>query len=170
MNTRQKIVLIVAMTEEGIIGNSQNPGGMPWKWQDIPSDMEQFVELTMGHPVVMGRKTAQYFKKPLSGRRNIVLSRNKDCILPVGFEVMSFEELCELRTKNEIYGIGGKEIYDLLIPHAQEMRVTVVHAKISGDVMFTKPNANEWKFISLDYPPKDAENIYPLTFYHLKRN
>ncbi|MDD5699986.1 MAG: dihydrofolate reductase [Candidatus Nanoarchaeia archaeon] len=151
------ITLIAAVSENGIIGKD---GTMPWG--KIPEDLRHFKELTMGFPVIMGRKTYQSIK-PLKGRRNIVLTRNN--LQGQGVLVVhSMEEaLKEAEMYNEliatfqqfsliprshdnlVYIIGGGEIYSQTISLAGKLEVTRVHKNVEGDTYFPEINPNVWK-------------------------
>src|SRR5580692_9807267 len=119
------IVLVLAMADNGVIGAS---GGIPWR---IPEDMKRFKAMTMGKPIVMGRKTWDSFpKKPLPGRTNIVVTRNRTWKADGAVVVHSFDEaLAKARSENpsEIAVVGGAEIYTAALPHATRIELTEVH-------------------------------------------
>jgi dihydrofolate reductase len=123
------IKAIVAMAENRVIGNA---GAIPWH---LPEDFKFFKATTMGHAILMGRKTYASIGKPLPGRENIVLSRT----MPEtqGFSVIrSLDELKEPCDGRDLFVIGGEEIYRLLLPKVQELYVTKVPRVIEGDTRF----------------------------------
>ena len=122
---------IVAMAENRVIGNG---GAIPWH---LPEDFKFFKATTLGHAVVMGRKTHESIGKPLPGRENIVLSRT----LPEssGIRVVhSLEELLKLDHTENFFVIGGAEIYKLLLPYCNELFVTLIPRSIKGDTFFPR--------------------------------
>jgi dihydrofolate reductase len=121
---------IVAMSENRVIGAN---GGIPWH---LPEDFLFFKKTTLGHPIVMGRKTYESLGKPLPGRKNIVLT-SQTLILPDLVIVHSKEELIALNIPTEeIFVIGGAKIYELLLPLCDTLLVTHVHRRIEGDTFF----------------------------------
>lgn len=136
--------LIVAMTPDRVIGRGNM---LPWR---IPSDMKRFRDITTGHPVIMGRKTweslpAQF--RPLPGRTNIVVTRQKgyQAVGAVSFSSpeIALSVVSALRT-DEIFVIGGAEIYQQFLPFAQKAYVTKVQAIIDGDTFFPELDASTW--------------------------
>lgn len=123
---------IVAMAENRVIGNV---GSIPWH---LPEDFKFFKATTMGHAIVMGRKTFESIGKPLPGRQNIILSRTiPDESVPPGITVVrSTEELLQLPNADDFFVIGGAEIYKLLLPHCAELFVTKVPRIVEGDTFF----------------------------------
>jgi len=121
---------IVAMSENRVIGAN---GGIPWH---LPEDFLFFKKTTLGHPIVMGRKTYESLGKPLPGRKNIVLT-SQTLILPDLVIVHSKEELIALNIPTEeIFVIGGAKIYELLLPLCDTLLVTHVHRRVEGDTFF----------------------------------
>ncbi|MEI6376158.1 MAG: dihydrofolate reductase [bacterium] len=126
------IKAIVAMAENRVIGNA---GTIPWH---LPEDFKFFKATTMGHAILMGRKTYESIGKPLPGRENIVLSRTMPETSGVTV-IRSLDELKELENKldgRDLFVIGGEEIYRLLLPRVQELYVTKVPRSIDGDTRF----------------------------------
>ncbi len=121
---------IVAMSENRVIGAN---GGIPWH---LPEDFLFFKKTTLGHPIVMGRKTYESLGKPLPGRKNIVLT-SQALILPDLVIVHSKEQLIALNIPTEeIFVIGGAKIYELLLPLCDTLLVTHVHRRVEGDTFF----------------------------------
>jgi dihydrofolate reductase len=123
------IKAIVAMAENRVIGNA---GTIPWH---LPEDFKFFKATTIGHAILMGRKTYASIGKPLPGRENIVLSRNMP-ETPGVTVIRSPEELKEPTDGRDLFVIGGEEIYRLLLPRIQELYVTKVPRTIDGDTRF----------------------------------
>ncbi len=119
---------VVAMASNRVIGKD---GGLPWR---LSADLKWFRKLTMGHPVVMGRKTMESIGRPLPGRRNVVVSRNPDTV-PPGFEgVRSGEEaMARLAAEAEVSVIGGAQIYRELMPRCEEVLLSYVFHPYEGD-------------------------------------
>jgi dihydrofolate reductase len=134
------ISLIAAMAENHVIGQD---GAIPW---DLPDDRRRFRSLTMGHPVIMGRRTFEAIGHPLAGRRNIVLSRQtgyraEGC--EVEHDLRSALEACEEST--EVFIIGGAECYGEALPYADRVYLTIVHAEVDGDAFFPTAPLGEFK-------------------------
>ena len=145
-----RLTLIVAMAKNRTIGLD---GAMPWH---IPEDLKFFKRVTMGHPVIMGRKTYQSIGAALPGRTNIVVTRNKD------FEAADADVVYDLSEalikakateelwrpdggREEIFVIGGADIYGQALPEAQRIYMTEVHQEIPGDAFFPELAEGEWK-------------------------
>lgn len=141
-----KIALIVAMSEDGTIGDQ---GRIPWH---ISDDLRRFKKLTMGHAILMGRKTYQSIGKPLPGRTNIVLTRSTDFApLP---EVLTFNSLeaalshCERDGQQQVFIIGGSQIYQAALPLADQLFLTEVHRRVSGDTKFPALDRDDWSEVA----------------------
>jgi dihydrofolate reductase len=157
-----KFILIAACDEQQGIGFK---GKLPWH---LPADLAFFKDKTFAKPVLMGRKTFDSIGKPLPGRRNIVLSRQL-LIIP-GVEVI--KEMNDLKDMNldVIMVIGGQQIYEMLLPFAEKIFLTEVHAKFQTDAFFPKFSANEFTCIAEQYFPQDSKNSYAMTFREFVRN
>ena len=117
---RPLISLIVAMAQNGVIGRDN---ALPWR---LPEDLKRFKEFTLGKPILMGRKTFEAIGRPLPGRANLVLTRDRDWRAPGVIPVHSVEEaLLQTRTCDELVAIGGAEIYRLLLPLAGHTEAVV---------------------------------------------
>ena len=143
---RIEIVLIAAIAENGVIGRDNK---LPWR---IKSDMQYFRSLTMGKPVVMGRKTFQSIGKPLKGRTNIVVSRDPDFAgegIVVAPDIARALEAARgnalRRGCNSIAIIGGTEIFRQTMPLADRLALTLVHAKPQGDTVFPQIDGKSWR-------------------------
>jgi dihydrofolate reductase len=138
---RLPLVLVVAIGDDGAIGNE---GKVPWR---IPEDMRHFKNVTMGHAIVMGRKTWDEVGKPLPGRRNIAVSRNPSLALE-GAEVFASldDALRAARTTDpEPHVIGGSAIYEACLPIATKIHLTEVHRTAPADTFFPTWNRAEWR-------------------------
>jgi len=144
------ISYVVAVSRNGVIGRE---GGLPWH---ISSDLRRFKEITMGKPVVMGRKTWESLpKKPLPGRRNIVITRQRG-FAPEGAEVAaSAEEALRLcGDAPEVAVIGGGEIYRLFWPVVDRLYLTEVDLEVAGDTHFPVLSPDEWREVGREVHPK----------------
>jgi dihydrofolate reductase len=140
-----EIVTIAAIAENNVIGNE---GNIPWH---IPEDLKRFKELTLTHPVIMGRKTHQsiisQLGKPLPQRTNIVLSRAKNLKHPGTLSSNSLEEAIDLASKidnNQIYIIGGQSIYEQSLNLSHKLEITEVHSYHKGDSFFPEIDRRVW--------------------------
>ncbi len=165
------VALVVAVAMNGVIGRR---GRLPWR---IPSELRHFKRITMGKPLIMGRKTFVSLGKPLAGRDNIVLTRDRDFSAEGAIVAASAEETLEIARKcaadrgaEEIMVIGGAEIYTQMLPKADRIYLTRVHAEPEGDVFFTLPDAGEWRETSrmLQDEGPDDEFAYTLTVFDRK--
>jgi dihydrofolate reductase len=124
--------IIAALSKNRVIGiNNQ----LPWK---IPEDLKRFKEITMGHPVVMGRKTFESIGKPLPGRKNIVLTRG-EFKFPGVEVVQTFDQAignAKSEVTDECFIIGGAQIYELALPKIQKLYLTVIDKEVEGDAYF----------------------------------
>ncbi|MEK4223302.1 dihydrofolate reductase [Bacillus sp. FSL W8-0116] len=159
------ISLIVAMDENGVIGNDNR---LPWR---LPEDLKFFKRTTMGHVIVMGRKTFESIGKPLPGRKNVVLTKNRsfradDCTI-----VHSPEEVLAMNDQyGEIFIIGGAEIFRIFLPHAKRMYITKIHHHFAGDTYFPEVNWNEWRIEEKKKGIKDEQNPYDYEFLLFSRS
>ena len=122
------LILIAALTRDRVIGKDR---AVPW---DIPEDMKRFKSLTTGHPVLMGRGTYETLSRPLTNRRNVVLSSRK--IKGVETYPTIAEALNALKDEGDVYVIGGGEVFAQLLTSASELRLTIVEQDMAGDTFF----------------------------------
>ena len=139
--TQPAISMIVARSRNHVIGRDNQ---MPWK---ISADLQFFKRVTMGHPVIMGRKTWESIGRPLPGRRNIVVSRNADYQATGGELVSSLDEaLKSLSEFERVFVIGGEQLFTQAFPKADRLYITEIDLDIDGgDTFFEVPNASDWK-------------------------
>ncbi len=125
------LTAVVAMSPERVIGKD---GSMPWH---LPEDLKLFKELTLGHPILMGRKTYESIGRPLPGRQNIVITRQRDWQADGVHVIHDLSELEEMTLMHEqVMLIGGGELYSLLLPQCRTLYVSEVHASYEGDTYF----------------------------------
>lgn len=161
------ISLIVAMDEQRGIGKE---GKLPWR---LSSDLKRFRELTMGHHMIVGRKTFESIGKPLPGRQMIVVTRNPNfkpdgCF--VAGSVQAALALAQERNETEVFVIGGAEIYAQTLDAADRVYLTQVHAEVDADTFFPELKSDLWTEKQSAYQPADDKNQYSFTFKLLERN
>ena len=128
------------MAENRVIGRDN---ALPWR---LPSDMKHFKELTIGHTVIMGRKTYDSMGQPLVERRNVVISRDPDLAYDGAEVVSSLDDALGLAAgEQEVFVAGGAEIYRLALPRADRLYLTVVHTTVEGDTHFPQFDTEEWQ-------------------------
>lgn len=158
------ISIIAAMDRNHLIGNKNQ---LPWH---LPADFAHFKAVTMGKPIVMGRKTFESIGKSLPGRKNIVLTRNPE----VKFEgvdcVSDFSQAVSLADDaEELMVIGGSTIYEMLMQDVDRMYLTYVEAEFSGDAWFPKFDKNQWVETEVIERSADEENGYNCRFVTLEK-
>jgi dihydrofolate reductase len=162
---RPLVSIVVAMDERNAIGRA---GGLPWR---LPEDLKRFKALTMGKPVVMGRRTWESIGKPLPGRHNIVVTRRAG-FAPAGVTVVGSldEALVAAGQVPEVCIIGGAEIYRLALPSTDVLHLTLVHASVAdADTYFPAVAVGDWDEVSRDDRQADARHAYPYSFLELRR-
>lgn len=158
------ISIIVAADENGVIGRGNQ---LPWR---LSADMKHFRELTMGKPVVMGRKTHESIGKPLPGRHNIVITRTAGLVIEGCTVVTSLDEAIDAAGDvDEIMIIGGAEIYRESLGLANRIYLTRVHSAVEGDAHFPEIDYDEWVETSIESHAPDERNEYPYSFEVLER-
>ena len=154
------LTAIYARAANGVIGQD---GALPWH---IPADLKRFKALTIGSPMIMGRKTFESFPAPLPGRRHIVLTRNRDWHAEGAEVVYTAQDALKLAGEDASV-IGGAEILRLLLPYCDRVELTEIHAEFAGDVEFPALGP-EWREIGReDHPAEGGRPAYSfLTFEH----
>jgi dihydrofolate reductase len=163
--TNGAVELVVAVSENDVIGRANQ---LPWR---LPADLRHFKALTMGHPILMGRKTYESIGKALPGRTNWVLSRSSD-FAPADCKVVrSLQEgQFGVGSDGPLMVIGGAEIYRLCLPQASRIHLTLVHTKIpDGDTVFAAWREREWIESSRERHEADDKNAYAYSFLTLDR-
>lgn len=163
MSDPREIVLVAALGRNRVIGAG---GRMPWH---LPADLKRFKAVTMGHPVVMGRRTFESIGRALPGRRSIVVSRTLERV-PAGCELAgSLDEALEKAGRDTAMLIGGGELYRAALSRATRMELTFVDARPEGDAYFPAWNHADWDVVAMSARPADADNEYRLVFCTLVR-
>ena len=135
-----RIYLLAAVAANGIIGAG---GGLPWR---LPEDLQHFKRLTMGHPIIMGRRTWESLKGPLPGRENIVVTRNKGYQAAGAAVANSLEAALALCTDEPVvFVIGGSQLFAESLPIAAGLVMTEIHRDFEGDTWFPEYNRSRWK-------------------------
>ncbi len=159
-----RLTLVAAVADNGVIGVD---GGLPWR---LPADLQHFKALTLGKPILMGRRTWDSLGRPLPGRRNLVVSRRSDLPAP-GAEVFSSVDaaLAACAGATEVMVIGGGEIYRQLLPQADVLELTEVAASVHGDAFFPEFEQEEWPVVSTVSHPTDERHAHPFRFVRRER-
>ncbi len=159
------ISLIAAMDRNRVIGRGAE---IPWQ---LPADRRHFRDMTVGKPVVMGRKTFETLKRPLGKRRNIILTRNREYVAPTGCVVVHSvsETLACCAGSAEVMICGGAPVYAAFLPHATRLYLTEVHASVEGDVYFPIFDRRAWREVERTEVDADAKNRYAQTFLVLEK-
>ena len=153
-----KVTIIAAVAENGVIGNKNK---IPWR---LPSDLKHFRKITIGHHIVMGRRTHESIGRALDGRTNIVITRNKNYKSSGCIVVSSLDDALKAARKakeKEVIVIGGGQIYIQAMPLADRIYLTRVKANVAGDTYFPKIESSKWKEINCEQYPADDKNQYP---------
>jgi len=169
--SRHRLCLVAAASSNGVIGRDNT---LPWR---LPADLRHFRALTMGKPVLMGRRTWASIGRPLPGRDNIVLSRDPDFRAEGAAVVHSFDaaralalDLLPQDSANEVMVIGGGALYAEALPLADRIYLTRVHAELEGDTFFPAVDGGGWLESASEHWPADAENVHAMTFVQLDRH
>ena len=158
------ISLIAALDRNHAIGRD---GAMPWH---LPDDLKRFKALTLGKPVLMGRKTALAVGRALPGRTNLVLTRGGSAPFAGQVVVHSLDEAIERAERDELAVIGGGEVYALALPYATRMHLTWVDADVAdADTFFPSFDGNDWIEMSHEGHPPDARHAFALAFVEYRR-
>jgi dihydrofolate reductase len=158
------ISIIVAISENGVIGSDNR---LPWH---LPDDLKRFKALSLGKPIVMGRRTFESIGRPLPGRTNIVVSRQPGLEIEGTVVARSLDAaLAAAGTAPEIVVIGGAEIFRQVLPRTDVIHLTRVHARVAGDVVFPELEPGQWRESAVEHHPADARHQYAFTFVTLQR-
>jgi len=165
-----KLSLIAAMTENGVIGRDN---AMPWR---LSSDLKRFKALTMGKPVIMGRKTWESIGRPLTGRLNIVISRDP-AFKAEGARIAHTLAQAQTLAVNaaqkagldEIFVIGGSKIFGQALPRADKMYLTEILTHLEGDTYFPPFVPDDWQAVFSEMLPAGERDDYPTRFVIYKR-
>lgn len=160
------ISIIVAASENNVIGIENR---LPW---NLPADLQFFKNTTWGMPIIMGRKTFESMGRPLKGRQNIVITRQKDYTSPGITVVPSIDaavKAAEEQEVNEIFITGGTEIFLQAFPLVNRIYLTRVHATVQGDAFFPEISSNEWELAHSEPHAADDKHAYAFTFERWER-
>ena len=159
-----RLSMIACMAHDRVIGKENQ---MPWH---LPADLKHFKAITMGKPVVMGRRTFDSIGRPLPGRRNVVISRNPE-YQPEGVtRVASIDEaLALLASEEEVMIIGGGQLYASLLPKADRLYLTLAQLQVEGDTRFPDYQQLQWRELERQIRPADEANSCDLHFVTLER-
>ena len=161
---RPLISWLVAASDDGVIGRDN---ALPWR---LPEDLRRFRQLTLGKPILMGRKTYDSIGKPLAGRTNIVLTRSIERQVPGVVVVQSIPEAIERAgAAPELVVIGGAQVYALTLELVERIYLTRVHAHLSGDTHLPALDWSAWQEIERDDYAADERHAYAMTFSVLTR-
>lgn len=153
------ISLIAAVAKNRVIGNR---GQITWR---LPADLKHFKMVTLGHPIIMGRRTYESIGRPLPERTNIVVTRDPKYRASGCVVVASLEDAFRAAgDAEEVFIIGGGEIYRQALPLAEKLYITSVEAEPEGDVFFPEINPDEWRIVSREDHLKDERNQYDYSF------
>ncbi|MEM6639353.1 MAG: dihydrofolate reductase [Pseudomonadota bacterium] len=157
-----EIALIVAMAADRVIGRDN---ALPWR---LSSDLARFKALTMGHPIIMGRKTYTSIGRPLPGRRNVVLSRNPTFSAD-GVEVCPSLDDALAVDAHRVFVIGGEEIYAQALDRATHIFLTQVMATVDGDARFPHVEWDAWSLLAHESHQSDDKNEFDFAFFDFAR-
>jgi len=158
------ISIIAAVDKNFLIGRENE---LPWH---LPADLKYFKNITMGKPILMGRKTFESIGKPLPGRRNIVISRQSD-FMAQGCEVVSTldEAIALVANVEEIMIVGGATLFQQFLPRADRLYLTQIDASFEGEIYFPTVDFNDWVLLKKEEHLKDEKNQYDYRFLVLER-
>lgn len=152
------ITLIVAVSDNGVIGREN---ALPWH---LPDDLKRFKRLTMGKPMIMGRKTFESIGKPLPGRLNVVVTRDTNYHREGIRVVHGVDEAISAADAPEAMVIGGSELFRLFLPRAGRVHLTRVHGHVDGDVTWPPLDVQEWKIVEQELHEADERHAHAMTF------
>ncbi len=160
-----KISLIVAMSSNRVIGLDNK---MPWH---LSADLRKFKHITMGFPLIMGRKTFEAIGKPLPGRTNIIISRNPNyhqdgCLVFTSLDA-ALNHACRLSA--QVFVIGGATLYEAVLPLANELYLTEIQQEFAGDTFFPEINVSEWREVAREEIADDPQVSFSYRFMKLVR-
>ncbi|GLU55897.1 dihydrofolate reductase [Dyadobacter frigoris] len=158
--------IIVAVSENGVIGlNNQ----LIWR---LPDDLKRFKKLTLGHPMIMGRKTFESIGKPLPGRQSIVITRDKNFSFEGTIVVHSLDDAIEEAKKtgtDEAFVIGGGDIYNQVQKISNKLYITEVDTKTEGDTFFKIENPDLWEEVEREHHSNDEKHEFSFYFVDFRR-
>ena len=151
--------LIVAMGKNRVIGNH---GAIPWR---LPNELQLFKRVTMGHHIIMGRRTWESIGRLLPGRTTVIVTRQKDYAVAGAVVASSLEAaIAACKNDSEVFVIGGGELYQLALPLAQRIYLTTVDVEPAGDTHMPEFNASEWREVSSESFAADEKHAHAYRF------
>ncbi|AWM13231.1 diacylglycerol kinase [Flavobacterium sediminis] len=163
----REIIIIAAAAENNALGKDNT---LVWH---LPDDFKRFKALTSEHYIIMGRKTFESFPKPLPNRTHIIITRQKNYKVPKGcLVVSSIEEAISVCPQEEnLFIIGGGEIYKQSMLVATKIELTRVHTEVEADTFFPEIKSEDWKLVEESFHPSDEKHSFPFTFLtYVKRD
>jgi dihydrofolate reductase len=154
-----RLSLIVAMAKNRVIGAD---GGIPWH---LPNELQLFKSVTMGHHIIMGRKTWESINRLLPGRTTVIVTRRRDFTMPGALVAHTLEEAIKYCAgDSEIFVIGGGELYRAALPQADRIYLTVVDAEPAGDTRMPEFDPAQWRLRSAQDYPADERHAHAYRF------
>ena len=158
------VSVIVAMSRNGVIGDH---GRIPWH---LPAELQRFKRITMGHHIVMGRKTWESIGRLLPGRRSVIVTRNPDYAVPGAIVTDSLRAAIAICLYDEeVFVIGGAEVFREALPIANRIYLTVVDAEVPGDTVMPEIDFNDWQATDTEAIPADDRNPFAFNFTRYER-
>jgi dihydrofolate reductase len=156
--------LVVAMAHNRVIGIDN---ALPWR---LPAELAHFKRVTLGHPIIMGRKTYESIGRPLPGRMNIVVSRNRGFVAPGCTVVDSLDKAyAAAGNVDEVSIIGGTSLFEAALPTADCIYLTEIEADVEGDTWFPEFDRSRWHEREIARHPADEKHAYPFRIVQLER-
>ena len=156
--------IIVAVSENNVVGSENK---LPWK---LSADLKRLKALTMGHHIIMGRKTWESLGHPLPGRTNVIITTNKNYIADGGIVVHSLSEALKVSSQDdEIFIFGGGKIFKEALSLVKKIYMTKVHSNVAGDTFFPSIDLNEWNETARENYKADEKNQYDYSFITLEK-
>lgn len=164
MKQKPSFSIVVAMDRNGAIGNK---GDLPWHQR---ADLQHFKAITMGKPILMGRRTHDSIGRALPGRHNIVLTRDRNYQPAAGCRVVhDLDSALATTDSKEVMIVGGEDVFAATLPRAEKIYLTEIDAEVEADTFFPEFDRNNWRETSREFHPADEQNDYPYSFVELVR-
>lgn len=158
------ISLIVAMSRNRVIGKGN---ALPWH---LPADLKYFKRITLGKPIIMGRKTFESIGRPLPGRTNIIITHELTYGADGCAVVHSIADALKIaQGHDEVMVIGGAKLFEQILPHAERIYLTEIDEEFAGDTFFQQPDHRAWREMQREYHAPDEQNAHPYSFVVLER-
>lgn len=162
--TLMNISAIFAMSENRVIGKNNQ---LPWH---LPADLRHFKEITMGKPILMGRKTFESIGKALPGRCNVIITHDENfqapgCVIATSIKTA----IASVEYTDEVFVIGGAKLLDQMLPMIHRIYLTIIHHEFDGDTFFPEINKSEWHEVEREDHLPDKENRYAYSFIVLNK-